>query len=78
MASVIIALGVAAYFTTEKVREHKQKKRDLKAQQTLEGDVSTFDGTTPPYDDDEHLPTYHKEALPAYAKKDYRTPPGLV
>lgn len=73
MASVVIALSAAVYFTTEKIRERKQKKRELKARQVSEHglveDVATIDGAAPSHDD-EDLPAYQKEGLPAYALKD--------
>lgn len=73
MASVVIALSAAVYFTTEKIRERKQKKRELKAQQAsnhgLIEQVAMVEGTAHPPDDEE-LPAYHQEGLPAYAMKD--------
>lgn len=69
MASVVIAIGVAVYFTTEKVREHKEKKRALKLQQASEhGPIEEI--TTGDLHDDEHLPGYQKEVLPGYHMED--------
>jgi len=64
MASVVIAIGAIAYFTTEKVHERKQKKRALKAQEALDRGVveelSAVDGTTD-HSNDEDLPEYQME-----------------
>jgi hypothetical protein len=74
MASVVIAIGAIAYFTTEKVHERKQKKRALKAQEALDRGVveelSAVDGTTD-HSNNEDLPAYHKESLPAFRNEKH-------
>jgi hypothetical protein len=73
MASVVIAIGIAVYYSTEKIREHKEKKRALKTQQALNRglveELSTVDDTTG-HLNNENLPVYHKESLPAYHMED--------
>lgn len=73
MASVVIALSAVVYFTTDKIRQRKQKKRELRAQKISEyGSVEEVEplNATFPSHDDEDLPAYHQEGLPAYAMKD--------
>lgn len=73
MASVVIAIGIAVFYSTEKIRERKEKKRALKAQEALDRglveELSTVDDTTG-HLNDEHLPAYHKENLPPYGMQD--------
>jgi len=73
MASVVIAIGIAVYYSTEKIRERKEKKRALKAQETLDRglveELSTVDGATD-HLNNENLPAYHKENLPPYHIED--------
>jgi hypothetical protein len=73
MASVVIAIGVAVYFTAEKVREHKEKKRAIKAQQATDHGVVeelSIAEDTADHLNNEDLPVYHKEGLPAYHMED--------
>jgi hypothetical protein len=73
MASVLVAVGVAIYYTVEKVHDRKEKKRALAAEEASKyGSVvefSTTEGTAAHYGTDS-LPAYHKEKLPAYAMMD--------
>jgi hypothetical protein len=68
----LIAVAAAICFTVEKVRDHKEKKHALKAQETPQCDlpnpVSIIDDTTA-HHSMENLPPYHEEALPSYHKK---------
>ncbi|KIX03764.1 uncharacterized protein Z518_07317 [Rhinocladiella mackenziei CBS 650.93] len=66
MVALILAVGAAIYFTAEKVRTHKEKKRASKAQEALQHGlvepVSIIDDTTPVG----NPPPYHKGNLPPY------------
>jgi hypothetical protein len=74
MASVVIAIGIAVYYSTEKIRERKEKKRALKAQEALDRglveELSAVDDTTGHLINNEDLPAYHKENLPPYRMQD--------
>ena len=69
MVVLILAVGAAIYFTAEKVRDRKEKKRALKAQEALRygivKSVSIIDDNAARLSM-EHLPPYHKETLPPY------------
>jgi hypothetical protein len=73
MAAVIIAFGAAIAFTAKKIHDRKEKKRAPKVQDALQHgsieEVEIIDNTTAdgPMED---LPTYQKEKLPAYHKRD--------
>jgi hypothetical protein len=73
MAALIVAVGAAIYFSAEKIHDHKEKKRALKAKEALQHglveEVSIIDGATV-HDQMEPLPAYHKERLPAYHMED--------
>lgn len=74
MASVVVALGFAVYFTAEKIHDRKKKKRALKAQAALQNDsadeISTIDDATEDDQMEENLPAYSKENLPPYRRVD--------
>jgi hypothetical protein len=70
MASVVIAIGVAAYFATKKIQKRKEKKRGLNAlQHGPVEEVSIIDDATV-HDQVEDLPTYYKQDLPQYHPED--------
>jgi hypothetical protein len=73
MAGVIIAATVAFALASEKIHDHKEKKRALKAQDTLRHglveEVSTVEGTVV-HGQVDNLPAYHKENPPQYHELD--------
>ncbi|KAF1811895.1 hypothetical protein P152DRAFT_458851 [Eremomyces bilateralis CBS 781.70] len=73
MASVVLVVGAAIYFTAEKVHERREKKRVLKAQEDLQYGVVEFDSitdNTTVHDETEPLPAYNKATLPPYHMED--------
>ncbi|KAK2867950.1 hypothetical protein FQN49_003302, partial [Arthroderma sp. PD_2] len=70
MAALIVAVGAAIYVTAEKILDHREKKRALKAKAALQHglveDDSIVDGTTTAHGQMDELPAYHKENLPPY------------
>lgn len=70
MVALILAVGAAIYFTVEKVRDHRQKKRASKAQAQalqhgLAEPVTSIDNKASRRSP-ELPPPYHKETLPPY------------
>ncbi|KAM5449214.1 hypothetical protein MaudCBS49596_005039 [Microsporum audouinii] len=72
MAAVVLAIGAAIYFTAEKIHDHREKKRALKAKHPSKHALLEDDQTI------EDLPAYHKEKLPAYDMVDQHRHPALV
>ena len=73
MAALIVAVGAAIVLTADKIHDHKEKKRALKAQEELQRnlaeDVSIFDGTMI-HHSMKNPPAYHEDNLPHYHKAD--------
>jgi hypothetical protein len=70
MATLVLAIGVAIYYSAEKVHEHKEKRRSRKAlEATQHGPVqelSSIDNDEDIHTDSEHSPVYEKDVLPSY------------
>jgi hypothetical protein len=74
MATLVLAIGVAIYFSAEKLHEHKKKKRALKAlEETQHGLIE--ERTPTDNDIDAHFaserpPVCEKDFLPPYPAAD--------
>jgi hypothetical protein len=70
MATLVLAIGVAIYYSAEKVHEHKDKRKSRKAlEATQHGPVQELLSTDNDEDihgDSEHSPVYEKDVLPSY------------
>jgi hypothetical protein len=70
MASLVLAIGVAICYSTEKVHEHKEKKKSRKAlEATQHGpveEISSIDNDIDLHIDNEYSPFYRKDFLPPY------------
>ncbi|KAF2627220.1 hypothetical protein BU25DRAFT_411282 [Macroventuria anomochaeta] len=78
MASVVVALGVIVYFSAKKVHDHREKKRELKAQEFLSHDMTekmaTSDELSNHLETDDNLPAYRREPrLPRYTEDEQPT-----
>ncbi|KAF3491497.1 uncharacterized protein GIQ15_01014 [Arthroderma uncinatum] len=77
MAALIVAVGAALYVTAEKIHDHREKKRALKAKEALRHgseDDSIIDTATA-NDHMDNLPAYHKGNLPPYHMVDQHPGP---
>jgi hypothetical protein len=73
MATLVVVISAAIYFSVAKAHEHTKNKSALKAQDALQrGLVEEFwaiDNSTG-HHHNEQLPAYHKERLPFYPTED--------
>ncbi|KAG5208030.1 hypothetical protein GTR04_3398 [Trichophyton interdigitale] len=63
MAAIVLALGAAIYITAEKIQDHREKKRALKAKNATKQAHLKDDDSVMAVED---LPAYQTEKLPAY------------
>ncbi|EFE44809.1 hypothetical protein TRV_00410 [Trichophyton verrucosum HKI 0517] len=69
MAAIVLALGAAIYITAEKIQDHREKKRALKAKNATKQAVLEDDDSVMAADD---LPAYKTEKPPAYDFEQYQ------
>ncbi|DAA78264.1 TPA_exp: Uncharacterized protein A8136_4240 [Trichophyton benhamiae CBS 112371] len=77
MAAIVLALGAAIYITAEKIQDHREKKRALKAKNATKQALLEDDDSVMVTED---LPAYKTEKLPAYDFEQYhqQQPPAFA
>lgn len=77
MAAIVLALGAAIYITAEKIQDHREKKRALKAKNVTKQALLEDDDSVVVTED---LPAYKTEKLPAYDFEQYhhQQPPAFA
>ncbi|EFQ98212.1 hypothetical protein MGYG_01248 [Nannizzia gypsea CBS 118893] len=77
MAALVLALGAAIYITAEKIQDHREKKRALKAKNASKQALLKDDDSIMAIED---LPAYQREKLPAYefVEQHQQQHPALV